>query len=124
MNNEQLQRVLKSFADSVEGGTEFVLTQAPEVLQQLILWKRIESVIFSIILLSLVAWLSRVCKRNVANSGKTESIYDTDWPIGIAAFTGGCAGLAFIVWCANLSSMLQVWFAPKVYILEYLRSFV
>jgi hypothetical protein len=124
MNDEQLQRILKSFADSVEGGTNFVLAQAPEVLQQLILWKRVESVVCSVILLSVVIWLSRVCKRNKANSGKTESSYATDWPMGVAAATGGLSILTFLVWCASLSPMLQVWLAPKVYILEYLRSLV
>ena len=39
---EQANRVLTLIADSLEQGKGFVMEQAPDLVQQLILWKRAE----------------------------------------------------------------------------------
>jgi len=54
LKSEQAERVLKLIGDSLEGGKDFVLREAPDVVQELIVWKRAESLLLAGGLLALV----------------------------------------------------------------------
>lgn len=121
MNNEHVQRILKGMADSLEGSTDFVLAQAPEVIQQLILLKRIECSLFlciSVAMFALLAWGTHHCIHQLrkAYDGQDDAIIG--WIIA-TVFTIFGAGISIRVSIDNLSDTLIVWLAPKVFILEY-----
>ena len=121
MDTKDAERILKLFADSLEQGKDFAVSEAPEVVQQLILWKRVEyGVIVAVLLLFGV-----ICWRVMVNCGKLadkEEVHkdgsSSDWRYGqvLGAVVGLCLLTALIG--VNIYS-LRVWLAPKVYVLEY-----
>jgi hypothetical protein len=121
MNNEHIQRILKGMADSLEGSTDFVLAQAPEVIQQLIMLKRIEYSIFlclSVVILALLTWGAHQSIRKLREAHDNNDDVIILW--FIAAFcTVFSAGACILVTFECISDTLTVWFAPKVFILEY-----
>ncbi len=121
MNNEHTQRILKGVADSLEGSTDFVLAQAPEVIQQLILLKRIECSIFlglSVAMVALLTWGSHHFIQKLREAYDEQDDALILW-IVIAGATIFGAGIGILASIDNFSDMLTVWLAPKVYVLEY-----
>ena len=125
MNNEHIQRILKGVADSLEGSADFVLTQAPEVIQQLILLKRVECSLFlciSVAMIALLTWGSYQCIQKVREAHDEQNNEQDGaimaWVIA-TVFTIFGAGVSAIVSIDHLSDTLTVWLAPKVFILEY-----
>ncbi len=129
--NQKLQDSLATMVDKTVSATgeatTFLVNQIPDVLQQLLRWKMMESllsVIFPIILFLIAAcgygyWLKKVIQWGCFNT------YD---PVGyvLGALFGGAAvfGL-FLSACFHFDLVwLQIWIAPKVYLLEYAKSLV
>jgi hypothetical protein len=122
MNKDQLPELLDYIGNTLKDSADFVLVQAPEVIQQLILLKRIEYSIFlclSVAVLALMTWGSHHSIR------KLREAYDEQddgvivlW-ILTTFFTVFGSGILTLVTIDHISNTLTVWFAPKVYILEY-----
>jgi hypothetical protein len=122
VNNEHIQRIIKEMADSLEGSTDFVLAQAPEVIQQLILLKRIECPLFlciSVVMLALMTWGAYHSTQKLREALDEQD----DGPIILWIIASVCTvfsgGVLTLVTIDHISNTLTVWFAPKVYILEY-----
>ena len=120
MKTDDAERILKLLADSLESGKEFAIAEAPEVVQQLLLWKRWELsltpvlfVVFAAITGTLALRYFRLsCPPNTGSSD--ELVYILGWPISaVACMCSTCCAL-----CA-MPAALQIWLAPKVFLLEY-----
>ena len=117
------ERLLKLLADSVEKGKDFVLEQAPDVVQQYVTWGRIECLI-GIILFAVLAVVGTVLMIKCAKHGKANaSNYHDDWPC--LDIIGFCAGLISSVAgpigvVATFFTMGMYWFAPKVAVTSWL----
>ena len=120
MNTTDAERILKLFADSLEQGKSFTLDQAPEVVQQLILWKRVEYGVTVVVLLlfAFIGWRLAITCSRLANEAKKEKYERSDWRGGqimAAVSTFFLCGFAITIGVQSL----QVWLAPKIYVLEY-----
>jgi hypothetical protein len=105
VNKEHAQQILSS----LEGSSDFVTSQAPNLIQQLISWKRIQYVsVFSIILLVGILCF-RCFLRQPQHQGDDEMV-------------GILVCIPFGVWSGYLT--LKVWLAPKVWALEHLTSLI
>lgn len=126
IESQQAERELKIIADSLEQGKDFVLTQAPDVVQQLIAWKRAETAICIVLGLAMIAGCVLIIRglrrsyREAVSAGRQE---DLTFMLPAVLF-GACAIVLAVLGCAviasNVAMCLQVWLAPKVFILEYL----
>ncbi len=112
-------KLLKVLKETLENSQEFVLAQAPEVIQQLILWGRICWPILTIMLLVatlLCVWGARYNLRKYA-SKEGFNKEEGNAVCGMILSLMGMITAAFM--CGSLLDSLQVWICPKVYLLNY-----
>lgn len=137
MNEQQnIQTTLeKTLIDSIEGikktGTELVdalYEQAPEVINQLLLWNAVESFIKFIASLLLLCIPFALYKLGVYAYKKFEvAEFHDEGPFWIVSIIVGTFGtfISIGLFFEHVSlTWLKIWLAPKVYLLEYLAAFV
>lgn len=120
--NEELQRALAEMITSsvaVAGDAlAFTEEQLPEVVQQLLVWKAAESAIWCIAAVALgifgarlpwVKWF-KACEEDCSGTGLFLAL-----PFG--ALFGIALAMFDLAW-------LQIWLAPKVYLIEYAANLV
>lgn len=123
--NEQLQQALAAImsqaAAGVEAGAAFLQTELPDVIQQLLLWKACAS---AISMLGFLAVLFAIYKVNALQlrwwfkDGEDRDFIDHPQLI---------ANLGQALWIVPLTGLwsldwLQIWLAPKIYLIEYAAS--
>lgn len=116
--NELLLRLL----EGVEEGSEFLAGEIPELLEQLLAWKFAISLIPSVGLI-LCCLLAVAGVLTIAASNESEKEHPVRMAGAAACFV---IGLFFGIGClANLNGdWVQIWIAPKVYLLEYAAEVV
>ncbi len=125
--DDQLNRALESLLDGLEKSKDFMAEQIPIVVQELIVWKRVwftsECVILLLIgllaiymMILFVKW-DKLLPSNREND-TTKNAYVGGWVLSsLTAFCSLCIALPIAFYWASM-----VWFAPRVYILEYISS--
>lgn len=152
--NEELQKALAEIINgalsSAAAAKDFVLAELPDVVQQLLLWKAVESGLFFVFWLASLLLLLWVIKRKSSiitgnlDDGERQRLNHL-LAIGYARRTVGedieydslrrrgnpiigiICGLGLSVCLIGLScslAWLKIWLAPKVYLLEYAASLV
>lgn len=142
--NEQLQLALTAtlgkVTSGVEAGVNFLSSEIPEVIQQLLLWKLLEASLLSticIVLLIVVVLSIKYCgvgeRINPNNrypgvgNCKTTLTHDDDGDphpgiIAIGAIWGVAVPILVITTIELIGRALQIWLAPKIYLIEYATS--
>ncbi len=125
MKTEEAEKILKFIADSLIETKDFALSEAPELIQQLILWKRVQSLatigLFLIIALFLLILGRFMWSKSKTLSDEGDSSVPSDKELeqifsGIVhIFSIICFSISF----TNFFNSLQIWLAPKIYVLEY-----
>ena len=125
----------KTLIDSIDGikktGTELVdalYQQAPEVIEQLLMWHSVESFILficSILFLTLPFIHYKLARFMYIKLGVEDSGDGSGYWIPVI-FTGVANFVVSWIVFGNLVNLkwLKIWLAPKVYLLEYLAEFV
>lgn len=132
--NEQTQNLINQtlvgVIENAAQAKEFVLSEAPEILNQLVLYKTVEHgflTLFGIILITtffcLINPFIKYCKE--AN----DADYGEEGPYIFKAVISAIIGLASIIaglilFCENILQFIKVFFAPKIYLIEYAASLV
>ena len=133
--NEQLQlavnTLIQTSLNAIDKGTTFLSNQIPEVIQQLLLWKAVASFIefsFGIFIIGgIFAWLIYQYKY-------WTTTIETEWGTTkqrisleegpLALLNIFCViPLVYGSSCINLI-WLQIWIAPKLYLIEYAKDFL
>lgn len=124
--NEELKQALQVFATDmiqkiqtgVDQGTAFVSSQAPLIMQEII----IRGIIFSAVGIAVgivLAVITCLAVRGMVRLAKDE---DSDWYALVAAAVLFGGGGAFALICYNTVSLFSRIFAPRLYILEQLKA--
>ena len=122
--DRQLAEILKKGLEAAEKTGNFVVEQAPDLIQQLIVWKTCEYIFFIIIsiafMFSLYKWHKSAMKRydNYDNfCGKIESfIYGVYAIVVILIF-----GIALF---KSFFDLIQILLAPKIWLIEYAANLI
>jgi hypothetical protein len=147
--NEQLQQALAALLNKtvagVEAGTAFLQAEIPEVIQQLLMWKAVSSMLifaltamaFIFCIVKLKPWVATFVEYHRGstlyynNSGALEAEgraimrekagslpFCVGWAIAVFI-----SGLIFLLdGLAAGGAALQIWIAPKIYLIEYAAS--
>lgn len=127
----------KALIDSIDGikktGTELVdalYAQAPEVIEQLLLWNGIES--FLTFLFSILALTAPLIHYKVVNNIfhklKVENMEDNEYSLFYVL--SALSGLMVLIASIGISTSycnitwLKIWISPKVYLIEYFANFI
>ena len=122
MNEETENLVNKALAGILENAAkaqDFVLSEAPEIVNQLLMWKTVCAamwVAIAVCLLIAAAFFIRLFIK-----AKDEEDYDKAEIKLVAGSVGGIFSLLSGIFCfiGNLSDLLQLILAPKIYLIEY-----
>lgn len=134
MNEElekQLAKIIEKSIEGVEKTGEFVMDQAPELIQQFFMWHMASYIFFTllgVIILVLGLWLTRLFStpKNERSEARTYikilgAYYDYHADKEVAGYLGTICSFvaAIIVILVNLYKVIYILIAPKLYLLEY-----
>jgi hypothetical protein len=121
--NEELQSALAKIIETTIQAKDFCLEQAPDLINQLLAWKFAISLIWFVVGLVIFSFTPILFK--MAKDGWSD--IDAEWAEFkcICGSTGTffipVAGLCLVL---NNLAWLQIWIAPKVYLLEYASALI
>ena len=117
--NEALRLII----DNAAAAKDFILAELPDVVQQLLIWKFCESLACCVpailIVVAIIAWVRFVKKR-------WQKIKENEPVVffgGILSCVTIIVGLLISIKLINLT-WLQIWLAPKIYVIEYASNLV
>jgi len=111
------EEVLKELLETIKDTKSFVLEQAPDVAQEMILIARVESfIIFIVIIISIYGFLFSKKKVKELKPNTDASLAYT---FSTIAFPG-----VFIITFMKLVSYLPCWIAPKYFLLKELSKLI
>lgn len=139
--NEQLQgavaQILERAISGIDSSVEFMQSELPDVIEQLLLWYAVKGVIYAFVgvlfLIPMILFINAYLKQDI--KGAKESSFWVDyWPssgnalgmwascVGFVCFFMALFGsiTAFI----SISTPLQIWIAPKIWLMEYAAKLV
>jgi hypothetical protein len=127
--NEQTENLInQALAGAIENAVQakdFVLSEAPEVLEQLILFKTVEHCFFCVFGIALVATFFFLIKPFIkACNDVDDAPYDKEGLFILKSILYGVFGIisiiiGLILFSNNLVPAMKVIFAPKIYLIEY-----
>lgn len=123
-NQDKLDRLLDYLLNGLEKATDFAAEQAPLVVQELITWQRVQTLACAVLCAvgSYVAYRRSVrLSKRLQESLDRHDGNDCAWFLGTILSGIACLGLSIAV-TVNLYYAFQVWCAPRVYLLEYVRT--
>ena len=122
--DQQLAEILKKGLEAAEKTGNFVVEQAPDLIQQLIVWKMCEYIFLIIIsiafIFSLYKWHKSVMKRydNYDNfRDKIESFIYGVYAIAVILIFG-------IALFQSFFNLFQILLAPKIWLIEYASQLI
>lgn len=115
--NEKFQEYLMSI---LEKTGEFLGEELPEVAEQILLF----NLSISIFYLAVGVCLSCLSAYHIIKFSKIEG--DSDEGEFVKMLLGGviCGLFGFVLIIFNISTVLKIWLAPKLYLLEYAAALV
>ena len=126
MNSEtdkQIAEILKKGLEAAEKSGNFVIEQAPDLVKQLITYKTIETSICVLIEITLMYLIFRyfkyLYKKNNENS---DFITENEFHIGGIIINFVLSIFCFFAFIGDVSILIQLIFAPKIYLLEYIAK--
>ena len=122
----QLSELLSKLIANVEKGTSFAADQIPLVVQEKLtvdfVWSFVFLVLMSLLYAGALA-LARVCYLKYKNNDPySYASYHGDWLIGCNVIWVVSTLVWAVVTLATAKSILYIWLAPRIYVLEWLRE--
>lgn len=122
--DKQLAEILKKGLETAEKTGNFIVEQAPDLIKQLLIWKTVEYSIYVIMGISLIIyfyrWTKKVSKEMKENEDDFEDYFmDSVSSIFIAIGQMIILIVGVLLISENLHSLIQIVFAPKIYLIEY-----
>ena len=118
--DKQLAEIIRKGLETAEKTGNFIVEQAPDLIRELLIWKTVEYSVYVIIGISLIVYFYR-WKKKVTKEMKENEYYFMDsfanFLIAIGQLSLLITGIILID--ENLQDLIQIVFAPKIYLIEY-----
>ena len=112
--NEQLQNavatILERAITGIDSSVDFMQAELPEVIEQLLMWYAVKGVILTFIGFALMVPFIFVVRKITSED--------------IKILTGIVSFLGFLIVLSNIMEPIQIWIAPKIWLMEYAASIV
>lgn len=134
MNNleEQLAKVIEKAIEVAEQTGQFVIEQAPDLLQEFYRWHLTKSIVFCIIAVILF-WIGVFIFRKSGRKENTFKVYPEDSTIFMGKYYNSWDGfvlvsyivtpalsiISFFLFFSSLYKIIFILTAPKLYLIEY-----
>jgi len=118
--SEQMDEVFGKLLEWLEATESFAQEQVPILLQEILTWKMVESSAISTIALGCMA-----AYFTMLIVAEKPLVKDECTAVGVLTFVGILTTLiSTIVFLVHLFAVLQIHFAPRVYLIEYMRELI
>ena len=122
--DKQLAEILKKGLETAEKTGNFIVEQAPDLIRQLLIWKTVEYSVYVILGISLIIYFYRWTKKVSKEMKENEEDFEDYFMYSFAniLITIGQLSLlitGIILIAENLQDLIQIVFAPKIYLIEY-----
>ena len=122
--DKQLAEILKKGLETAEQTGNFIVEQAPDLIRQLLIWKTVEYAIYTSLGIALLIFFFKWTKKVGREMKEKDYDFEDYFMDGFAniliaigylvAFTVG-----IVMIDENLQDLIQIVFAPKIYLIEY-----
>lgn len=121
---DQLAQYLKQIADAAQKGADFATSQAPLVVQEKILSARISETLTLVVLAGVIALAVYLFRYGYHNRCTSHSVMlgADERNGGLMILTGFWGGVASLLFLIELTTVVEVWFAPRLYIVEWIMG--
>lgn len=121
--NEELQKALTEILNGVLTAKDFMIAELPEVIQQLLIWKFYEHLIFCLvgIAIAIGVFIGFYIAYKSDKNNQIDARKKTDGSEYVFLGLWSFASLMLLMLLSNIT-WLQIWLAPKVYLIEYAAS--
>lgn len=131
--DDHLKEIMQRILDGIDTSVAFGKEHLPDVLQQLLTWHFVESLIWFTFALTFIAvgigyvWFVFTRKPTLNNPDHYQRCKPDFWFDGdgdmtgtqITAFIGVMSALGGFITVTENLAWLKIWLAPKLYLLEY-----
>ena len=122
--DKQLAEILKKGLETAEKTGNFIVEQAPDLIRQLLIWKTVEYSIYVIMGISLIIYFHRWTKKVTKEMKEKKDDYEDYFMSSFSNILIAVGQISFLIIgivliAANLHSLIQIVFAPKIYLIEY-----
>lgn len=122
--DKQLAEILKKGLETAEKTGNFIVEQAPDLIRQLLLWKTVEYSVYVVIGISLILYFYRWTKKVTKEMKENEDDFEDYFMGSIANIFRALGQITFLIIgmiliTENLQDLIQIVFAPKIYLIEY-----
>jgi len=115
--------VFNASKDVIAGGIDLVKTQAPELITEFLKWKFTEAMIWFIFSLTLLtAGIIAAVKFFTYYNKHSREYGSKGYILGGVLFGILPAIAGLIMSVCNIFPVIQIWIAPKIYLLEYVMA--
>lgn len=132
---EALSNAVNGLTESLAGVKEFALDQAPDVIQQLIAWTMVSCitgmaacvVVTSVCVAILISMHKEFSKDEDDRGGIWIDPEDQGFSftaVFAIAFSGFCIFISSITIFGKATTLMQLYIAPKVWLLEHVKSMI
>ena len=128
MDEEVLNKaneMILNIISGLETAGEFVVTEAPVIVQQLLSWHMIKAIASLSLWFVIIATVASIATFLIRKGIKDEN-EEFFLPGLVLGAVGGVIGVVSIFESAipNLFTVLQIWVAPDLYLLEYAAELI
>lgn len=116
-----LVEIITQIQGAVATGSDFLLTQLPEIAQQYVLYGRVRTTITVLVCLGLLPLTTLLVKK--LNHGLKENSFDERFLLGYCAAFIGYVIIGLSLY-HHLTQALLVWIAPKIWLIQTLSALV
>jgi hypothetical protein len=125
----ELVKWIQGLTKAVESGAQLAQEQIPLVLWEVVAYGRAVHTLLALIALGLIAYVLRCIyvlpKLSVVADGYNDDAKKASAQIIIRIVTGILSAfIGCIVFFENIQPAFKAWFAPRLYIIDWLRSFI
>lgn len=124
--NEQLQgavaQILERAISGIDSSVEFMQAELPDVIEQLLLWYAVRSILFFIAGVSLLILVPFLWRKWIAKCESSDGYHDG---MDLYAIPALFSVIPFFTSFLMIDiDWLQIWIAPKIWLMEYAARLV
>ena len=125
MDKDILVKYIDQLIITMGKASDFLKDQIPPVIHEIIMYKGITAIIFLLVQISLIIYFYFLMVKLMKKEKLRNDKYDWE-DSTVVGMVAGCiiiliSGICFLV---NIQEIAMIYFAPRLYILDYLKSFV
>ena len=122
--DQQLAEILKKGLEAAEKTGNFVVEQAPDLIQQLIVWKTCEYIFLILISIAFLFSIYKWCKSAMKRYGDLNNFIDEPEFLMFSIYSIVVILIFGIALFKSFFNLLQVLLAPKIWLIEYATNLI